>query len=203
VEGFIRVRQAVQPNCVAFQRILDGIIGLEAIETDAGLSGEEKASRGIGGFRSIIKVGPKMLEFMDARNSSLLTEEMGLGEYMYIYLAAYGGQLALEPESPYAGMEESSISSRTREEYVQILRNQLKAIETAGAEVTSSELSADLLEEIEALEDGSHLSPWPSGPAGMTPESLGPYREQLSELYCVGIVAIELLQKNRGFGFKG
>jgi hypothetical protein len=37
----------------------------------------------------------------------------------------------------------------------------------------------------------------------MTRESLAPYRERLAELYCAGIVKIELLQKNRGLNLEG
>jgi len=37
----------------------------------------------------------------------------------------------------------------------------------------------------------------------MTRESLAPYQERLAELYCAGIVKIELLQKNRGLNLDG
>ncbi len=202
-EAFLRVRQAVQTSCADYQEVLNGIIGLADLETDAELSGEEKASRGLDGLKSIFGVGPKMLQFMDARNSNLRKEEMGLGEYMYIYLAVYGKQIANASSSPYAEMEEAYISSRIRDEYVQILNNQLAALATAGSDTDLQNLSTLLRLEIEALGDGSHPSPWPDGPPAMTRESLAPFQDQLSDLYCEGVVAIELLQKNRGFGFRG
>jgi hypothetical protein len=203
MQAFIRVRQAVQPSCSDYQDVLNGIIGLTEIETDAELSGEEKASRGLGGIKSMIGVGPKLIQFMDARNGTLLTEEMGLGEYMYIYLAVYGQHLAKASGSPYADMEEAYISTRTRDEYVQILKNQVAALAKADSNAGMQNLSAQLGLEIQALEDGSHPSPWPDGPPAKTFESLAPFQEQLSDLYCEGIVAIELLQKNRGLGFRG
>jgi hypothetical protein len=142
-----------------------------------------------------------MAEFMEIRNTSLLAEEMGLGEYIYIYLATYGEQLATESASRYSDMEEAYISPRTRDEFVQILGNQLAALEDAGPEASPEGLIADLRAEIEAIEDGSHSSPWPNGPTGKTRESLAPYREQLKDLYCAGIAGLELHQKNRGFSF--
>ena len=202
-EAFLRVRQAVQASCADYREVLNGIIGLGEIETDAELTTEEKTSRGIGGLKSMIGVGPKMLQFMDARNGTLQNEEMGLGEYMYIYLAVYGKQLAVASTSPYADMEEAYISSRTRDEYVQILNNQLAALAIAGSDTEMQNLSTQLRLEIQALEDGSQASPWPDGPPALTRESLAPFQEQLSDLYCEGIVAIELLQKNRGLGFRG
>jgi len=180
VEGFIRVREAVQTGCAGYQAILDDIISLEKIETDQDMSAGEKTTQGLDRFKSMFSAAPKMLAFMNARNTTLLAEEMGLGEYVYIYLAAYGEQLAKEPDSRFADMEDAYISSRNREEFIHILENQLSA-----------------------LQDGSHASPWPGGPPSKTRDSLAPYRERLAELYCAGIVKIELLQKNRGLNFEG
>ena len=203
VEAFIRVREAVQTNCAAYQGILDDIIGLEALETDKDMSAGEKTSKGLGSFKSMFSAAPKMLEFMDVRNTTLLAEEMGLGEYIYIYLAAYGEQLAREPDSRYSEMEDAYMSPRTRGEFVHILENQLGELESAGPDTTQSDLIAELRGEIGALEDKSHPSPWPNGAGGMTRESLAPYQERLAELYCAGIVKIELLQKNRGLNLDG
>jgi hypothetical protein len=203
VEGFIRVREALQSNCADYQGILDDLIGLDTIETDQEMSPVKKVSEGIGGVTNMLTIAPKFLAFLEVRNRSLLAEEMGLGEYIYIYLAAYGEQLAGESVSSYSGMDEAYISPRARNEFIQILANQLAALEAAGQEASPEGLIADLRGEIEALEDGSHSSPWPNGPAGMTRESLAPYHERLAELYCSGIVEIELQQKNRGLNLRG
>jgi hypothetical protein len=201
--AFLRVREAVQPNCSDYHKILNGIIGLGDIESDPGLSGEQKASRSIGGLKSMIGLGPKMIAFMDARNSSLQTEEMGLGEYFYIYLAAYGEQLSNVSTTPYAEMEEAYISSRTRNEYVQILNNQLAALVITEADAATQSLITQLRTEIQTLENGDNSSPWPNGPPQSIRESLAPLQRKLSDRYCEGLVSIELLQKNRGFSFEG
>jgi len=203
VEAFISVREAVQTNCADYQGILDDIIGLEALETDQDMSAGEKTSKGLGSFKSMFSAAPKMLEFMDTRNITLLSEQMGLGEYIYIYLAAYGEQLAREPDSQYSEMEDAYISSRTRKEFVHILENQLAELESKGPDASHPDLIINLRGEIGALQDGSHPSPWPNGAGSMTRESLAPYRERLAELYCAGIVKIELLQKNRGLNLEG
>ena len=203
VEAFIRVREAVQTNCADYQGILDDIVGLEALETDQDMSAGEKTSKGLDSFKSMFSAAPKMLEFMDARNTTLLTEEMGLGEYIYIYLAAYGEQLAREPDSRYSDMEDAYISPRTREEFVHMLGNQLGELESAGPETSQPGLLTELRSEIGALEDKSHPSPWPNGPGSKVRESLAPYQQRLAELYCSGIVKIELLQKNRGLNLEG
>ena len=199
LERFILVRQAVQPGCAAYREVLDGIVGLAAIETDDTISGSEAASRGIRGFKSVFKAGPRMLQLIDARNSALLDQEMGMGEYVYLYLAAYGEQLAMTDTSAYAEMDEAYISPRTRQEYVQILRNQLAHAESIGLDNTAHELRL----EIESLENGVHSSPWLAGPPSGIRQSLAPYAEQIAELYCEGMVAIELQQKNKGLNLGG
>ena len=203
VEKFIRVRQAVQTRCLDYQAVLSSIASLDNIESNQETTAREAASTGMEGFKSAFSAGPKMVEFSNTRNQALLDEEMGIGEYIYIYLTAYGQQLASESASPYSGMEEAYLSPRARKEYIQILNNQLAAIEASGEQTSNADLSEHLRQEIEALETGSRLSPWPNGPVGAARESLHPYQQQLAELYCSGVVKIELLQKNRGFQFEG
>ena len=144
-----------------------------------------------------------MVSFSTTRNQALLNEDMGLGEYLYIYLTTYGEQLANEPTSSFSDMEEAYISDRARKEFAQILTNQLLALQSSELNTTDPDLERNLESEIEALKDGSHSSPWPNGPVGKARESLAPYQQQLGGLYCSGIVKIELLQKNRGFNLEG
>jgi hypothetical protein len=203
VEKFIRVREAVQTNCAIFQGILDDVINLETIESSQDMSAGQKASEGFDSFKSMFSAAPAFLEFMDARNISLLSEGMGLGEYIYIYLAAYGPQLAEESESRYADQDEAFISPRVRDEFVQILGNQLAALEGADPDSSLLSLMADLKAQITTLQDGPDSSPWPDGPPGATRESLEPYQARIANLYCRGIVQTELLQKNRGLNFEG
>jgi hypothetical protein len=203
LERFIRVREAVQANCRTFQNIMDNVIRLETLESDPNLSASQKTSEGIDSLKSMFSAAPTFLEFMDARNIALLTEEMGLGEYIYVYLAAYGEQLALESQGRYADQEEAFLSPRARKEFVQILGNQLASLQAADQDASSLTLVADLQAEMAALEDGSHASPWPDGPPQKTGESLAPYRDRISALYCEGIVQVEILQKNKGFNFEG
>ena len=205
LERFIRVREAVQANCRIFQNIMDNVIKLETLESDPNLPAGQKASEGLDSLKSMFSAAPTFLEFMDASNSALLTEEMGLGEYIYIYLAAYGELLALEPQGRYADQEEAYLSPRSRKEFVQILGNQLTALQSAheDSDDSSATLIAELQTEMNALTDGSHASPWPGGPPATTAESLAPYRDRLSALYCEGIVRVEILQKNKGFNIEG
>ncbi|MCP3907456.1 MAG: hypothetical protein GY712_05500 [Oceanicoccus sp.] len=203
VEKFIRVRQAVQTQCLDYQAVLTGVANLDKIESNQDTTASEATSMGMEGFNSAFSAGPKMIRFSNTRNQALVNEEMGMGEYLYIYLTVYGRQLASEPDSPYSGMEEAYLSPRAREEFIQILNNQLAALEASDRQTSQTKLADGLRKEIETLESGSQSSPWPDGPIGAARESLAPYQQELAELYCPGVVKIELLQKNRGFRFGG
>lgn len=203
IEAFIRVREAVQPGCADYQGVLSSIGELEKLDTDQEKPASEAASTGLQALKSAFSAGPKMLKFSTTRNQALLAADMGLGEYLYIYLTTYGEQLANESSSEFSTTEEAYISDRSREEYTQILTNQLQALQASELKASNPNLETELQVEIAALKDGSHPSPWPNGPVGKARESLAPYQQQLSGLYCSGVVKIELLQKNRGFNLDG
>jgi hypothetical protein len=202
IEGFIRARQKLQASCLEYQHVLDSLLGLESIDSDVEMSGEEKASRGIAGLKGMLSAVPTMIEYMEQRNSILMNEEMGFGEYLHLYLASYGEQLAKISQTPYGRMDEAHISSRARSEFTQILENQLIALQEASDD-SSSDLITELKLEINALNNGTHLSPWPNGPPTRTKQSLAPFEDQTDPLFCAGMVQLELLQKNKGLNLKG
>jgi len=203
VEAFIRVREALQADCADYQAVLISIQALDKIDTGQENSSSEVATTDVQGFKSILSAGPKMIKFSKTRNQALLDEGMGLGEYLYIYLTAYGEQLAGESTSDFSNTTEAYVSERARREYAKILANQLLALQEGAIQPGFPNLETELQAEIEALNDGSHTSPWPDGPVGKSRGSLAPYQQQLADLYCPGVVKIELLQKNRGFDLEG
>lgn len=203
IEAFIRVREALQSDCADFQAVLMSINSLNELEADRENSPSKVTATGLQGFKSAFSAGPKMVKFSTTRNQALLVEGMGLGEYLYIYLTSYGEHLAKESDSDFSGSEEAYVSERARKEYAEILTNQLLSLQDSALQPGYPNLEADLLAEIEAIKDDSHTSPWPEGLVGKSRESLAPYQQRLADLYCSGIVKIELLQKNRGFDLKG
>ena len=203
IDRFILVREAVQGHCAQYRDILDDIIGLESLESKEEMSTSEKTSEGMDSFKNMFSAFPKLLKFMEARNTALLAQEMGLGEYIYIYFAAYGPQLAAESDSAYADMEDAFASPRTIAEYGQILEKQLNALSDAGSQAETEELRSRLQQEITDLKSGAQPSPWPNGPGGKLSESLSLYSAQLNSLYCPGVARIDLLQKNKGFNLEG
>ena len=69
-------------------------------------------------------------------------------------------QLALEPQGRYADQEEAYLSPRSRREFVQILGNQLTALQSGewGQDASADTLVAELQAEIAALEHSVDLT---------------------------------------------
>ena len=72
IEAFIRVREALQPDCADYQAVLTGISSLDQLEADRESSVSEKASTGFEGFKNAFSAGPQMVKFSTTRNQAHL-----------------------------------------------------------------------------------------------------------------------------------
>jgi hypothetical protein len=205
VEAFLRVRERVFEHCTEFQDRLTELAGLDAEDKADSLSTPRIARESVGGIKMMFRFGRTFLRFMETRNRALLQEEMGLGEYMYIYVLTYREQLLAADTSRFAGVEEVQVGIRARKELAQILQNQLDLLESGvpgvgrAGEVGLAEV---LREQVAALRAGQQTLPWEAGLPPAVASSLSPFSNQLASLYCDGIAKIELSQKNKGLNIR-
>jgi len=153
-------------------------------------------AEGVDTIKDAMSALPRMVEFYNVRNSELLARGMGLGEYFYIYVVAYGEQLCPTAAEGDLAAECEFVTPRTTREMAQILRNQL---ENVGARPTA-ELAKALQREIYGLENGEIVLPWQEGRPAAVVASLAPYFEQLEPLFCEATRELELGQKNKHVG---
>jgi hypothetical protein len=198
IATFLAVREEIGEACSGLHSIHAQMRETDQKERDGDLTAND-LSRSIGGIFSLPR---EMLGLVRARNEALLNHEMGLGEYIYIYVLAYHEQLvaSLDPDS---GDGTELIKRRTRLELAQMLRNQLAAFDASPAAPGGSDAATLIETEIAALEDGSHIVPWQDGLPTAISASFSPYTEQLDRLFCEGVVRYELGQKNKRFGAIG
>jgi hypothetical protein len=199
VEAFLRVREQVYEYCPEFQERISDFIRLDSLEQDDEAPKADVAREGVSGLKKLFSFGPAFLRFMETRNHALLEEEMGVGEYFYIYVLAYIEQLSHVDDTRYEGVEQAYVGSRARLELAQILRNQLDALMSGDAPPVDADLPTSLRDQIAGLSDGRYTLPWADGLPPAIAASLEPYEEPLAQLYCEGIAKIELMQKNKGF----
>jgi hypothetical protein len=202
VEAFLRVRKEVFGLCPEFRDRITEVIRLERLEGDESVPRAVAAWNGIDGFKRLLGFGPLFLDFMDTRNSALLNEQMGLGEYFYIYVLAYIEQLRRAKETIPEEFEMAYVGPRAQKELIQILKNQLESLTPGADRPTDTKLAASLRDQITRLSEGRQSLPWEDGLPPAIAASLEPYAEHLVQLYCEGIAKIELMQKNKGLNLK-
>jgi hypothetical protein len=202
IGAFLRVREQIFRHCPGFQAKITAILQPDRTDGIKNPPGAEVALERTKKLKKILGFGPAFLDFMDTRHRALLTEEMGLGEYMYIYTLAYSKQLGRAGEGEFARIEEAYVGRRARTELIQMLNNQLDLLTSPDAVFTDPGFEANLRNQIERLEDGRQTLPWENELPPAIAASIDPFADTLAGLYCEGIAKIELMQKNRGFNFR-
>ena len=196
IEAFLRVREQLREPCVRFEDNRRKLEEFGRMEKEGEMSSEGV----LDGFKTALSFGPAFLHLMNSRNEALVEESMGLGEYFYIYVLAYGDQLSSLNSEPG---QKHLLKPRTKRELTRILHNQLETLGDHSGEGESSDLRAAIQEEIVALESGAHAFPWQSGLPSAIEASLEPYEDRLDNLFCEAAVTFELRQKNKNLvGFR-
>ncbi len=193
IEAFITVRERLREPCTRFQEHSDRFEEIGRMEEQGELSSGDI----LDGFKAAVGFGPGFLDLMRTRNSALSDVGMGLGEYSYIYVLAYGDQLSslLEEMS-----RDRLIKPRTRRELTQILFNQLSTPAARSGDGMNTELRTAVQDEIIALDSGIHAFPWQDGLPPPLEASIAPFEDRLDELFCEATVRFELRQKNKNTG---
>ena len=200
IEAFLSVRDAFAP----FREKLES--SMQELQDRVGKS--EVEVRKPRNVFEMVKLGfglvPQIAEFMKFRNQALLDNEMGMGEYFYIYAIAYFSWLGKLPEDgpDFEVMEEGG-GSRLGEMDIEEIREErrdsmlrrlhrtlLPMLQNQWAKLTATETSdtpsewRDLLEaEIKAMEEDRFRLPWEDGLPDVIKASLEPYKDRLEQSY--------------------
>jgi hypothetical protein len=145
-------------------------------------------------------MGPVIGTLYQVRNRELLDQEMGLGEYTYIFATAYNKQLR-EPAPDFQLFGPGPINQRVREALRTMLRSQHDAVLAAGG---NDERLVPLTAELEALEADESRLPWGDGLPEDLAAAYAPYRTQLDELFCAAAAPLQLMvNEKRGLAIEG
>lgn len=190
IEAFLEVRRALATSCSDFQRAEDEVARLEAFDEHEHVKKLEVIRQALSTTRAMVGMGPQIGGFYDTRNRALAALDMGLGEYSYIYILAYGMKLAAPEEGPQL-LGSDATNARVRAALRRMLANQLAAVETTGDDqrVILDALTA----EVARLEADHDAVPWQHGVPPTMDEALLPFRERLDAGYCGATMPLELL----------
>ncbi len=139
----------------------------------------EKLTFGLSMARGGIGLGAAIGRFFEQRNQA---QDMGIGEYVYIYTTAYYGWLQKSPDDgPSSSNADIDVGGFT---FAKIRRNWLGALERAAELAEGSmELTKALQAELEQLEEDRRRIPWQDGLPAQLAEALEPFRTDLDNSY--------------------
>ncbi len=131
-----------------------------------------------------------------ARNQVMLEQEMGMGEYSYVYALAYYAWLGHSPaDGPSEEAQMTPSAPRLRRNLLRMLRNQLEALPE------DDPTRASLTEEIEAVEADRRRLPWQDGLPPAIAASFEPYRDRLEATYDPATNPFELSRSQQKSGW--
>jgi hypothetical protein len=185
----------------------------ELAEAVAGLAPDGGQSGVFSGLRVATagaSIAPRALEFTRARNEILLAEEMGFGEYMWIYWMTYHALLGHPPgESElhqslaeraadggsshvqFGGdLEPERMTWRLRRELLTMLRN---LDEELADDPDREDWRREVEAEIAVVEGEPGRVPWQDGLPASVIADLEPFRSRLEESYSPATNIFELL----------
>ncbi|MBU2503211.1 hypothetical protein KJ682_17925 [bacterium] len=111
LDRFLAVRAPLQDLCIGFEEIGEAFTAMEEIDK----SGEAPSSglilKSVGDVMgAAFGIAGKLGEYTEARNAALVEQDMGLGEYVWIYTLAYYSYLGREPGTGFDGSESAGMS---------------------------------------------------------------------------------------------
>lgn len=195
IEAFLEVRELTRPEREQLEQTFAALAG--------GASDDGAPSTGgVGSIRAGVGVVPQMMGYLTRRGEALLTAEIGLGEYLYLYTLAYPVWLGTPADDgpPFVGSgstqrwevwSEEDAGGHRRDEILErlnrttlpMLRNQLQDVLASKDEGGGPDWAARLQSEIERMEQDRLRLPWQDGLPDRTATSLEPFRERLVTSY--------------------
>ncbi len=192
LEKFINVRRALIPMCENFTEIGEKFQQMDDLDKN----GEEPSKGEIFGavgnvMGAVFGIAGNIGRFTEIRNTALLTEGMGLGEYIWIYTLVYNSWLGYPPNTDFddSGPARGTYGSDDQKLIRQLMANYVTVLQEAGR----SDEAALWQTEIGRLKrtDGTGV-PWAEDemPALLV-KNLVPYQGELDELFCAATSAFE------------
>ena len=201
IEAFLKVRKQLIP---ALEQISDSIYILSDGEWGGEEIPEEERSSTFSKIKTGLNLIPEISDYYKSRNQALLEEEMGPGEYYYIYVITYYSwmgkplmdgpdfQLGEDNERPRfrdwddeesREIRRDQILRRMHRMILPMMKNQyIKVMEAPSGEIDENWRVA-LEAEIAALEEDRYRLPWEDGVPEVIADSLEPFRSRLEQSY--------------------
>jgi hypothetical protein len=193
---FLAVRRALVPFCEkasVHQRAFHRMAAYSEMESPPAKEFLTDIGRAA---KSFVYIGSDFGDFVLARNDALIENEMGLGEYSWIYVTAYFSWLGNRP----VRILERESGPRVFEE--RVFPEVRGMIERHLADLEDGPSAAAWRTELEALSADPERIPFEDGLPPEFEASLRPFRDELEELSCPEACELEVvLTEKVGWGY--
>jgi hypothetical protein len=192
---FLAVRRALHPRCQRVTDMLRPFRSLEAESRSADPAVSTIFRNVLRGMRQVPRMGLVFGEYVEARNGALLDEQMGLGEYSFIFVAGYVGLLA---QTPVRLFEEPARGNVFED---RVYRDVAAAIDRFV--IARGLAEGPWVAERDRLKQARRLAPFTKGlPPGLE-ASLAPFRDALSATACPAAAELDVTMtvRREWFGF--
>lgn len=200
IEAFLAVRQELMPSCSKFKDIAGGFEAMDDLDQGGEEPSAKEIFQGLGKVMGSVKgIIMEMGEVMELRNEALMEQEMGMGEYTWIYVLAFNSWLGYEPNTGIESTDGGNFSPREKGLIEDLMNTHAEALAEAGR----SEEAALWREEAETLDWSDTGIPFEGDllPVEIS-TALEKYRSRLEEAYCVPMSEFDLGQiKRTGLSF--
>ena len=213
MEAFLYVRESLTP----VRDKLDHSISLldSARNQETGRENTRRPGQIFRAFKAGFGLIPGIGDYYTRRSQSLLEVEMGLGEYIYIYILSYYSMLEKHPgDGPgfqlVQGNEQWNFDEWDRDDNVEernvkmsksinqlillMLKNLLPQLDTPSSDPGENEWRGAFLAEIQALEGDLLRIPWQDGLPFVIEASFRPFLTRLENTYSPLTNILELAQ---------
>lgn len=212
MEDFLYVRESMAP---VRDKLEYSISILDSMRKQEGREDVRRPGRVFRAFKAAFGLIPGIGDFYAQRSQALLDVEMGLGEYMYIYILSYYSMLKKPPgDGPgfhlVQGDKEWRFDEWDKEDNIEernvmmtekinqlilsMLKNQLPQLDSPVTTSGETEWRGAFLAEIQSLEGDVRRIPWQDGLPFVIEASFRPFPTRLENSYSSMTNILELAQ---------
>ena len=212
MEAFLSIRESMAP---VRDKLEYSISILDSMRKQEGSEDVRRPGQAFRAFKAVFGLIPGIGDFYVQRSQALLDVEMGLGEYMYIYILSYYSMLEKPPgDGPgfhlvqgdkewrfdewdkKDNIEERNVkmTEKINQLILSMLKNLLPQLDSPTTTSKEDEWSGAFLTEIQSLEGDVRRIPWKDGLPFVIEASFRPFLTRLENSYSSMVNILELEQ---------
>ena len=194
---FLIVRHKLFTSCDRWEQFRSAFVDMDSFEEEENVDAGDFFSTVGRAVKGMFGVSKHLNSYLVTRNETLLDQEMGMGEYTWLYVVIYHGWLGHPAERFFLAREDEPavFADRALPEVHEMVA---RLCDSGGPD-----LPAFWQDELAALKADPRRVPFADGLPESITAQLEPYRIELENLFCPVICELDLTRTEReGIGYE-